>query len=48
MSELVVKYTIPENAPDWFFDCVRDGDWNGMLEYAMGLRADSVKFGEAS
>jgi hypothetical protein len=43
MSELTVVYKIPENAPEWFFRCAEDGDWNGMLEYAMALRADSVK-----
>ena len=40
--ELVVTYRVPEDAPEWFFQCAEDGDWNGMLEYAMNLRADSV------
>jgi hypothetical protein len=40
---LTVVYPIPDDAPEWFFQCAEDGDWNGMLEYASGLRADYVK-----
>lgn len=42
MNELVVTYKIPDDAPDWFFRCAEDGDWNGMLEYTMNLPAHSV------
>ena len=41
-NSLVVTYKVPDDAPEWFFQCAADGDWNGMLEYAMTLRADSV------
>lgn len=41
--QLIVTYKIPEDAPEWFFRCAEDGDWNGMLEYAMGLSADRME-----
>lgn len=43
MGELVVTYTVPSDAPDWFFRCAEDGDWPGMLEYAERLDPDSVR-----
>lgn len=43
MRELTVVYKVPDDAPEWFFRCAEDGDWNGMLEYAMNLHADSVR-----
>lgn len=43
MSELTVVYAVPDNAPEWFLQCAEDGDWNGMLEYAMRLSATSVR-----
>lgn len=43
MKQLTVVYNVPEDAPEWFSQCVEDGDWNGMLEYAMELRAESVR-----
>lgn len=43
MKQLIVTYNVPDDAPEWFFNCVDDGDWNGMLEYAMGLAAELVR-----
>ena len=43
MTDLTVVYKIPDDAPEWFFRCAEDGDWNGVLEYAMGLYPDSMK-----
>ena len=40
--EIVVVYRIPGNAPAWLFHCAQEGDRNGVLEYADGLRAESV------
>jgi hypothetical protein len=42
MKQLTVVYNVPDDAPEWFFRCVEDGDWNGILECAMGLRPESV------
>lgn len=34
--KVVVTYVIPEDAPSWFHNCVRDGDHSGILEYVEG------------
>ena len=41
--KLVVTYQVPDDAPEWFYQCAEGGDSNGMLEYAMGLHADAVR-----
>lgn len=42
--KVVVTYNIPDDAPDWFHNCVRDGDESGILEYVEGRNTyESVK-----
>lgn len=43
MPKLTVVYDVPDNAPEWLFRCAEDGDWNGMLEYAMNAKVESVR-----
>lgn len=43
MKELTVTYKVSDDAPDWLFDCITDGDWGGVLEYVVNLYPDKVK-----
>ncbi|SKM19693.1 Uncharacterised protein [Mycobacteroides abscessus subsp. massiliense] len=48
---LTITYTLPQSmaANDWLFDCLRDGDYNGALEWVMShnLAVEKVELGYA-
>ncbi|QUU29287.1 hypothetical protein SEA_SLIMJIMMY_86 [Mycobacterium phage SlimJimmy] len=43
MTDIQIRYEIPDNAPDWLFQCIADGDWNGILEYVCGRRPSNIE-----
>lgn len=50
-DSLTITYKLPQSmsAGDWLFDCLRDGDYNGVLEWVMNhnLSVEKVELGYA-